>query len=127
MVFGNKKKSNTELMQEKYKEERLEKDKERLEEILSKVIIFPGNKQEFEELMGYECSIIDVEYQDKGIYCRERDEEDKEFEEDEKFSFDHYNPSFKKMLVDKGIVGIIHSINFGDYYEFYQGLPVRRK
>lgn len=123
-IFG-KKKSDAEKNQEIYEKERLKREEEllekeegRLDEILSKIIIFPGNKQEFEELMGYECSIIDTGSKNKIVYCEEIEENI--------FSFDSYELHFKKMLVDKGIIALIHS-SYEDYREELMGLPVRRK
>lgn len=91
---------------------------EYINETLSRVIIFPGSKAEFEEFVGYECEFIDVGRSRKGIA----------YDMGDRDHFYSYTDGFKRMLIELGIIGIVNvSYGRGDYSSKLYGIPARRK
>jgi len=106
-------------------------EREKTHDPLDEIIIFPGNKLEFEELMGYKCFIIDLETRFKGVtYVNDiHSKRGGGYVRGNEASF----KNFSKDLFNKGIVGLIHAKPVilyeasNDLVNSYYGLPVGKK
>ena len=43
-------------------------EKERINNELAKIILFPGTREQYEEFKGYKVRIIDIGRRDKGVF-----------------------------------------------------------
>ncbi len=102
-------------------EKRKQKEEHLVYEALKQILIFPGSKQEFEELVDYGVFLIDTEANEKGLVLWNN-----------ALPFSRYTFDFRKRMVDQSIVGLIHVVPYFSYghngWETGRyGLPVGRK
>ena len=91
-------------------------EKNKIDDILSTVILFPGSKKEYVDFIENDVEIIDLNRFDKGILY---DRECGKIRED-------YN--IKKYLIEEGIEAIINiTLGYSHRMACLYGLPVKRK
>ena len=103
---------------------------EKIYEALKSILIFPGKIEQFEELVGYGCFIIDNGLRNKGLYLMTASDDGSSPIVHPPFY--QYSLAIRKKLVDDGIVGLIHAKPvsrsvFPEADKAYYGLPVGKK
>ncbi len=131
MVFGIGKSRE----EKRFEEEQLRKNEEeerQITEALRKIVVFPGDKKEFEDFIGYKTAWVDMGGQIKGLLVYAGvDYNDHE-------GYEKYNPfvmydiAFQRKILESGVVGLVDSnftntrnMSTGD--DIYFGAPVKRK
>lgn len=120
--------SKTRRAQARLARAQLEAEEEGLYKVLREVLVFPGSKEEFEQMTGDKFSLIDNGLFDKGLVYIGEHSDDGDMVN---LPFSQYSIETRRRLVSAGIVGLIHArphsaFRIGDDRARY-GLPVGKK
>jgi hypothetical protein len=92
---------------------------------LRQIYLFPGNKSEFEDFIGYQTSWVDLGRRNLGLWV------DSEAWNN---AFDHYDFDFQKKIVDSGVVALVNAnlsrsgcTYTSNKWTYYYGMPVKKK
>ncbi len=108
---------------------------EEMFEALRRIIIFPGNQEEFERAFNCKTEFVDFAMPNKGLIYN-ADGYDNLFHKPHKFRpFDRYKIEFQRKIVEERVIALINLVHIKHIsYSFetssineYYGLPIRKK
>lgn len=112
-------------LEQSQQQQRVEELEAKLAPILREIILFPGNKSEFEEFAGYETAFVDLNGNDKGLVY---DVDYRRFQHPHPFH--NHDVGLQQHMVNESVVALVnasrHYAGSQTFWRYCYGMPVKK-